>query len=234
MVWGYALGWFLVTDPLKLLAYRVLASTAKVAPKRQDEDKAVDAAKNAKTKSGVETGRQVDVKPSEPKPEAKAAASPASKSEPQPAPKVAAKPAEGAKPAEAKPEARAEPPSDAKPDEAKPEGKVEASPASKPEPQPAPKAGTKPAEAEPKLGSDGKIEGADLLDMKLGDVLLAGIAKDPQGAGRFIAQAIAEIEAAPGPKLPGQANKSQPKSDAAATQESEPAPAPATTPKAAE
>ena len=59
--------------------------------------------------------------------------------------------------------------------------------------------------------------------MKLGDVLLAGIAKDPQGAGRFIAQAIAEIEAAPGPTPPGQAAESQPKSEAAATPESEPA-----------
>ena len=64
LVWGYALGWFLVTDPLKLLAYRYLDATEKAAPKRQDEDKAsdakVDAAKNAKAKSGVETGRQAD------------------------------------------------------------------------------------------------------------------------------------------------------------------------------
>ena len=41
-----------------------------------------------------------------------------------------------------------------------------------------------------------------LLDMKLGDVLLAGIAKDPQGAGRSSPQAITEIEAAPGPTPP--------------------------------
>ena len=32
--------------------------------------------------------------------------------------------------------------------------------------------------------------------MKLGDILLAGMAKDPEGAGRFIGQAIADIEAA--------------------------------------
>jgi H+-transporting ATPase len=24
MVWGYALGWFLLTDPIKLLAYHIL------------------------------------------------------------------------------------------------------------------------------------------------------------------------------------------------------------------
>jgi H+-transporting ATPase len=54
LVWAYALVWFLVTDPLKLLAYRVLDATKKAAPKRQDEDKAGDAkvaaAKNAKGK----------------------------------------------------------------------------------------------------------------------------------------------------------------------------------------
>jgi H+-transporting ATPase len=43
MVWGYALGWFLVTDPLKLLAYRVLAATATAAPKRSDEPKTAPA-----------------------------------------------------------------------------------------------------------------------------------------------------------------------------------------------
>jgi len=39
VVWGYALGWFLVTDPLKLLAYRVLAASATAAPKRSGEPK---------------------------------------------------------------------------------------------------------------------------------------------------------------------------------------------------
>ena len=37
LVWGYALGWFLVTDPLKLLAYRYLDATKTAAPKRRDE-----------------------------------------------------------------------------------------------------------------------------------------------------------------------------------------------------
>src|SRR5271168_783594 len=37
MVWGYALVWFLLTDPLKLLAYRYLEATKKATPKRQDE-----------------------------------------------------------------------------------------------------------------------------------------------------------------------------------------------------
>ena len=33
MVWGYAFGWFLVTDPLKLLAYKVL-DAVKATPRR--------------------------------------------------------------------------------------------------------------------------------------------------------------------------------------------------------
>jgi H+-transporting ATPase len=226
LVWTYALGWFLLTDPLKLLGYRVLAATAKAAPKRQDEDKASD----AKGKLGTETGSQAEPKPEEPEAGARGGASPASKPEPQPAPKAGAKPAEATKPAEAK----SEPRSDAKPDGATPEVNAEASPASKPEPQLAPNAGAKSAESEPKLRPDGKIEGADLLDMKLGDVILAGIAKDPQGAGRFIAQAITELEAAPGPTPSGQAGESQLKLETAATSESGPALPPATTPKAAE
>jgi H+-transporting ATPase len=37
LVWGYALAWFLVTDPIKLLAYRVLEATKKAAPMQQGE-----------------------------------------------------------------------------------------------------------------------------------------------------------------------------------------------------
>ena len=45
LVWGYALAWFLVTDPIKLLAYRYLDATKTAAPKRQDKI-ATDAAKS--------------------------------------------------------------------------------------------------------------------------------------------------------------------------------------------
>ncbi len=161
LVWGYALSWFLVTDPLKLLAYRYLDATKKAAPKRQDEDQ-----------EGV----------------AKLVA-------------------------------------------ATPEGKPAASPAS--EPQPVPKAGAKSAEAEFKLGPDGQTESANLLDMKLGDVLLAGIASDPQGAGQLIAKAITEIEAAPGSTAPGPTAESPPKSEAAAKPDPESELPPAATPGAA-
>ena len=114
----------------------------------------------------------------------------------------------------AKPEAKSGPRADAKPDETKPEVKPAASPAS--EPQPVAKAAATTTEAEPKLGPDRRIESANLLDMKLGDVLLAGFASDPKGAGRFIAKAIAEIEAAPDSTAPGPTPESPPTSEAAA------------------
>ena len=37
LVWGYALAWFLLTDPIKLLAYRYLEATKPAAPQRQDQ-----------------------------------------------------------------------------------------------------------------------------------------------------------------------------------------------------
>jgi H+-transporting ATPase len=37
LVWGYALTWFLITDPIKLLAYRYLDATKAAGPKRQGE-----------------------------------------------------------------------------------------------------------------------------------------------------------------------------------------------------
>ena len=40
LVWGYALVWFLITDPIKLLAYRYLDATKPAAPKRQAESQA--------------------------------------------------------------------------------------------------------------------------------------------------------------------------------------------------
>ena len=75
-VWGYALAWFIVTDPVKLLAYRILDPVKAAA---QPEAKA------------------------EPKPEAKAAAQPEAKAEPKPEAKAAAQPKAKAEP---KPEAK--------------------------------------------------------------------------------------------------------------------------------
>jgi H+-transporting ATPase len=162
-------------------------------------------------------------KPDETKPEVKPAASPAS--EPQPAPKA------DATTTEAEPEAKSGPPADAKPDESKPEAKPVASPAS--EPQPTPKANATTTEAEPEPGPDGQTENANVLDMKLGDVLLAAIASDPEGAGQFIAKGITEIEAGLGSTAPDPTPESPPKSEAAAKPDAKPELPPAATPGAA-
>ena len=138
-VWGYALAWFLVTDPVKLLAYRVLDATI-AAPKQL-----------AKT---------------EPKPEAKAAPQPEAKPDTEVEPKSAAK-------AEAKPEAKPDAKLDAK---AEPPAETKATPQPK-------------AKAEPELQAN--TGAATLLNTSLGDLLVAGLAKDPEDAGRVIAAAIA-------------------------------------------
>ena len=159
LVWGYALGWFLVTDPLKLLAYRYLDATKKAAPKRQDEPTAGAA------------------KPDDAKP------APAKADDAKPAPAKA----EDAKPAPAKAE-------DAKPAPAKAED-------------------AKADAAVAPVGDATHAKAGSLLDMKLGDLLVAGMAKDKQGASRSIAEAISEMEETPA---------------------TEPAAAPPVTPRAAE
>jgi H+-transporting ATPase len=64
-VWGYALAWFLVTDPVKLLAYRILDPAGAV------------------PKSGAKFEAKSEAK-AEPKPDAKAEAKPDAKAEPKP------------------------------------------------------------------------------------------------------------------------------------------------------
>jgi len=157
MVWFYALAWFLVTDPVKLLAYRVLdvpgATTA--------------------------TQAKIETKP-EAGPEAKAAPEPDAKAEPK---------------ADARPEAKAEPESEAKTEPAAasgPEAKAATEPEAKVEPKADADARPHPvAEPEPLASSDI----AALLNTPLGDVLVAGLLKDPEDAGRLIAQGIMQTEA---------------------------------------
>ena len=115
IVWGYALVWFVVTDPVKLLAYRVLDTVKAVA---EPEAKA------------------------QPRLEAKAAPKPDAK-------------------AETKPEVKAEPKSDAK--------------------------------ADPKPEAQASV--AALLKTSLGELLIAGLVKDPEDAGRIIAAGITQTAA---------------------------------------
>ena len=170
LVWGYAFAWFLVTDPLKLLAYKVL-DTVKANSARKPE---------AKTEA---------------KPDAKAEAKPVAKGETEPEAKAAPE----AKADDARPDAEAEPKPEAKAElkpEAKaapqPEAKAEPQPDAKAEPKPEAKAGPKP-ETEPK--PEAKASAATLLDMSLGDLLVAGLVKDPEDAGRMIAAAITQAAA---------------------------------------
>jgi H+-transporting ATPase len=145
LVWVYALAWFLLTDPLKLLAYRVLDATKKDAPKRQDDDEATAVNSNVAGAEGAKAEVEAPTRPD-------------------------------AKAAEAKPSTKTSP--------------LDA---------PAPVA---EAEAKPNLAdADPTKQRAAVLDMKLSDVWLTAMAKDPKGAGRAIGDAIADIEAAlvPGP-----------------------------------
>jgi H+-transporting ATPase len=159
MVWGYALAWFLVTDPVKLLAYRIL-DPAKAEPKPEPK---------AEARSEANAEPEVEAQP---QPVAAAKPEPEAKTEGKPEPKPTA---------EAEPEAKPEP-------EAKTEG--ERKPEGKPEPQPA--ADAKP-EAEPK--PEAKADVAALLNTTLGEILVAGLVKDTEDAGRLIAQGIIQTEA---------------------------------------
>jgi H+-transporting ATPase len=112
-VWAYALTWFLVTDPVKLLAYRIL-DPVKAASKREPEAGAKVIPKpepkamlkpesNARRTSAVETGAKPAVT-SEPGPEPKAEPAPDAKAQAKPAAAVVPEPD-----AKADPEAALEP-----------------------------------------------------------------------------------------------------------------------------
>ena len=197
MVWAYAFIWFLVTDPVKLLAYKVLdpgkgqhKAEAKAATK---PDAGSETKAEARPKTEAEP--KPDAKP-EAAPEAKVAPQPDAKSETKPEVKAETKP--DAKP-EAAPEAKAAPQPDAKSEtkpetkaEPKPDAKPEATPEAKTAPQPDAKVEAKP-EAEPKPDAKGEL--TTLLNTSLGDLLVAGLVKDPEDAGRVIAAAITQAEA---------------------------------------
>ena len=201
-VWGYALAWFLVNDRVKLLAYRIF-DPVRAAP--QPEAKAepkpeAKAAPKSETRAVPQPEAKAAPKPeaiAEPQPEAKAAPQPEAKAEPKPEAKAAPKSETKAEP---KPEAKAEPKPETKA-EPKPEAKAEPKPEAKAAPQPEAKAEPKPeTEAEPKPEAKAapkpevNTDVATLMNTTLGDVLLAGLAKDPESVGRIVAQAIDQAE----------------------------------------
>jgi H+-transporting ATPase len=152
IVWGYALAWFLLTDPIKLLAYRVLDHF-----KSETNMKANAVAKpNAKadtSKPNLKAGYPKTDTTGDSQPEATAAA----------------------KHEASKPEAKAG------------DATSHAKSASPPEAKAVPKLKTD-AESEPIARPDG----ASVLNMTLGEVLLAGMAKDPEDAGRVIAAGLSQ------------------------------------------
>ncbi len=137
IVWGYAFAWFLVTDPVKLLAYKVLDSLkADAAPKPEAKTEAKPDAK-AEPKSAAQGDTEPDAK-AEAKPATKAdAGADSAKPGPQPDAKSAPKAEVGA--GLPKPEAKAEPQSEAKA-APQPEDKTAPQPAEKPELKPEAKA----------------------------------------------------------------------------------------------
>jgi len=145
-VWGYALVWFLVTDPVKLLAYRVL-DHFKAETKMETKTVAKSDAKGNAFKH--------DAKAGDPSPDAKG---------------------------DSQPEANADPKPEAKAGDSKPGGKRDSEPEAKAAPEPQAKAEPKPV---------AKLDSTSVLDKTLGEILLAGMAKDPEDAGRIIAAAIA-------------------------------------------
>ena len=208
LVWGYAFAWFLVTDPVKLLAYKVLDTV------KADAEPVAKSESNADTMAATEpkgkAGSKADSKP-ENKVEADTQAKPDAKAEPK---------------AEAKPSTTAEQPAaeavGPKPgDDAQPEheGKAEPAPdAAQAEPIPT-------TVAAPQLPANAGL--AALVGTSLGDIILAAVLKDPERAGRLVAQAITEAEPANADAKPS-APEAGPKPEAKAG-------APATpTPRAAE
>ena len=117
-VWGYALLWFFVTDPVKLLAYRIFDPVKAGAKSGSNvEDK-------PETKDKSKPDTKVDVK-REAKPESKTETKPDAKDESKPGAKPETKAADTMPEAkvEQKPDAKAEPKPAAEP---KPEAKVKA------------------------------------------------------------------------------------------------------------
>ena len=166
-VWGYAIIWALMTDRIKLLAYKIFDRT-----KPHDDSKP-----DTMNKTNAETALAPKIEDkAAPKPidQPEASAQPATKPDDKPAPKP-----------EGQPEAAPVPKTDDKP-LPKPDDKATPIPQAKPEV--IPKAKTTPA---PEITDEENT----LLKMTLGDVLLSGLLKDPKDAGRLITKAISDSEA---------------------------------------
>ena len=196
IVWTYAFAWFLITDPVKLLAYKVLdtvkADTRPQAIAEPKPDAKERPASNAKAAA---------------EPEARGAAEPEARIETafdvKPAPRSASKTELDR---EAKLGALPGPIADRGLD-------AESGSAPTVGPEPA----IEPAHQTP--GTNASV--AALISTKLGDVLLAAVLKDPASAGTLIAKAIAEAEPAVTTTKPIEAKPAAPAAPASTPQAAE-------------
>jgi H+-transporting ATPase len=100
IIWGYAFAWFLLTDPVKLLAYWVLNATqskpaprAEIAPRVEaEEEPKIDAQPEAEPKQPAEAAPPSDCKPA---PDIEAKPTPETEAEPKPLPTAEAGSAAG-------------------------------------------------------------------------------------------------------------------------------------------
>ena len=257
IVWGYAFAWFLVTDPVKLLAYKVLDTVkADSAPKPEANPDA-----KAETKPEAKAAPQADAK-AEPKPEAMAAPQSEAKAD---SAKADATEPDSTKTSSAKPDAKSAPPPNAKADGVKAEPDSAKAGAAAPEapkptqakpdaasgPQPevkadnaapgVPKAGVaKPGaakavelrpEVEAQTAAETNAGFTKLMNTTLGDVLLAGLAKDPRGVERIVAEAVTKAEAAPSRTRKRTKPKSSQSSSRTPSPSGKPKPSPSRHPK---
>jgi H+-transporting ATPase len=163
-VWGYALAWFLVNDRVKLLAYRIF-DAVKAAPRPEAKAQPEPEGKAAEPKPETKAAPQPNAQP-----KAKAVAEPDAEVQRKPDVKAEAKP-------EAKTDAKAEPKPDAK--KPKPDAKA-AEPLAETDATPQRKAKTEP---KPQANAGA----ATPLNTSLGELIVAGLVKDPEDAGRVIA-----------------------------------------------
>jgi hypothetical protein len=213
-VFGYAMVSCLVlNDAVKVAMIKWRAPNA-VAVKAVDASPQIAKAEpKPAAKNEPQPGAKAETKPEAkpvPPPENKGEAAPEAKGAPQPDAKAA--PAAETK-AEPVPETKAAPQPDAK---AAPvaEAKAELAPEAKAAPQADAKVAP-PAQVKAVPEPDANTDVAKLLNTTLGDVLLTGVLKDPQGAGRIIAEAITQAETAiAAAKTPE--GKAGPKSETAA------------------
>jgi H+-transporting ATPase len=213
-VWGWAVAWALLNDGLKLITYWVLDSTASRSPQKAKSDPAPDAKAAPKPEAEPQVSAPVPVaskpeaKADDAKPDATKAATakPGVESAPQSGAQAdgakaesanpsGAAPAEAAKPVQAKPDAAPGPQTNLKADNAAPA--VPKAGADKPD-------AAKAAELKPDVNAQPEAESnaglTKLMHTALGDVLLAGLAKDPRSVERIVAEAITKAEAAPPPR----------------------------------